>query len=297
MEFQHEKFSWKKVLISFLLAFIILYLVISNISLNSLLNSFKTLDFKFYMLGILFFYFSILFKVARWKYLLGIGELFFSWRTSSQGYFLSIFFNCIFPAKMGDLYRAYYFRPHSSKVLGRTFLERVFDVSTLVLLVIIFSLLSLRSFPSSLLTPLKAGIVIALLALIVLLVMQRIRFTRSFLRAFGEGATLGRRNLPGLLMLSLPVWFLEGLRLFSVSIAAGVDIEVGIAIFIALTASLLTAFPTPAGLGAVEAGIAGLLILFGIDKEMAVSIALLDRLISYWSVLLVGGLLYAFKEK
>jgi hypothetical protein len=104
-------------------------------------------------------------------------------------------------------------------------------------------------------------------------------------------------EIPVILALSFLIWILESARLFFVADATGIELSFGVAIFIALAASLLTAFPTPAGLGAVELGIAGLLILFGIEKEIAISIALLDRLISYWSILVFGGILYAFKGK
>jgi hypothetical protein len=63
---------------------------------------------------------------------------------------------------------------------------------------------------------------------------------------------------------------------------------------------LLTAVPiTPAGLGFVESGLVGLVLLSGdlglitgVTREIALAVALLDRSISYWSLIVVGLLLH-----
>jgi uncharacterized protein (TIRG00374 family) len=60
---------------------------------------------------------------------------------------------------------------------------------------------------------------------------------------------------------------------------------------IALLAALLTTVPlTPAGIGAVEIGVVGLLMVLGLSIEHAAALALLDRLVAYWSVFLVAGI-------
>ena len=66
----------------------------------------------------------------------------------------------------------------------------------------------------------------------------------------------------------------------------------------ALAGSLLTAIPlTPAGVGFVEAGIVGLLTLYGVVGEPAVAVALTDRAISILTVIVLGGIFYAFSAK
>ncbi len=59
--------------------------------------------------------------------------------------------------------------------------------------------------------------------------------------------------------------------------------------FIALVASLLTTIPAlPGGLVLVEGGIIAVLVFFGLSASQALSVAILDRLISYWSLIAVG---------
>ena len=120
---------------------------------------------------------------------------------------------------------------------------------------------------------------------------------------FREGSTsaLGARSLPIILTLTVFIWLLEGLRLYFVIRALALP-EVGLGIsasvFVALAAALLTAIPlTPAGFGFVEAGIIGVLALYGVPSEPATAVALLDRALSIGTVIVLGGILYAFSPK
>jgi uncharacterized protein (TIRG00374 family) len=59
---------------------------------------------------------------------------------------------------------------------------------------------------------------------------------------------------------------------------------------------LLSAIPlTPGGLGVVETGVSGLLQL-ELTVEMAVAVALLDRTISYLSIIATGGVVFAIRQ-
>jgi len=65
-----------------------------------------------------------------------------------------------------------------------------------------------------------------------------------------------------------------------------------------LAASLLTSIPiTPAGLGAVELAITGLLILVSVPPDVSVSVALLYRIVSYWSLIAIGGIVFVVSKK
>jgi uncharacterized protein (TIRG00374 family) len=105
------------------------------------------------------------------------------------------------------------------------------------------------------------------------------------------GLQLRGRAFVGVTALTVPLWLLEGIRVYAEARALGLALSVAMSFLIALLAALLTTVPlTPAGIGAVEIGIAGTLMLFGIPGEQAVALALLDRLVAYWSVFIVAGL-------
>ena len=110
------------------------------------------------------------------------------------------------------------------------------------------------------------------------------------------------KHLPGLGTLTGLIWMTEGLRLYFVVLALGfTDVELGLsgAIFVALIGSLLTAVPlSPAGLGIVEAGVIGVLtVAYGVPLPEATAIALLDRVISVFSVIVLGTIVYVVSPK
>ena len=127
---------------------------------------------------------------------------------------------------------------------------------------------------------------------------------RDLYDRFEEGVfgALVPRQLPILGLLTALIWLTEGLRLYLVVQALGFpDVYLGLsgAIFVALIGSLLTAVPlSPAGLGIVEAGVVGVLtIAYGVPLPEATAIALLDRVISVFSIIVFGSIAYALSSK
>jgi uncharacterized membrane protein YbhN (UPF0104 family) len=54
---------------------------------------------------------------------------------------------------------------------------------------------------------------------------------------------------------------------------------------------------TPAGIGFVEAGIAGALLIYGVQQDPAAAVALTDRGISILTVIILGGIFYVLSPK
>jgi uncharacterized protein (TIRG00374 family) len=127
------------------------------------------------------------------------------------------------------------------------------------------------------------------------LVMAASQLEDAYYR-FQQG-TLGgfRGRLPLMLALGLAAWLLEMARLFFVAQALGVDLGIALIPVVALAHAILSTVPTPGGVGVVEPGITGLLLL-GLDRPDAVSVAIVDRSITYVSVLLVGGLMFLLRQ-
>jgi uncharacterized protein (TIRG00374 family) len=121
---------------------------------------------------------------------------------------------------------------------------------------------------------------------------------------FEEGVfgAITLRQLPFLGGLTASIWMSEALRLFFVVQALGfADVGLGLsgAVFVALIGSLLTAVPlSPAGLGIVEAGVVGVLtVAYGVPLAEATAIALLDRVISVFSIIVLGSIGYLASSK
>jgi uncharacterized protein (TIRG00374 family) len=263
-----------------------------------------------YLLAIAVYYLSFVLRALRWKLLLrNTGE---ELPALSLGEILlaSFFVNCVVPAKMGDLYRAVQLRTRhgvgGAKALGTIVAERLLDLFVLMGLLLAAGAVTFRDHvPRSLVPALIAFVVLCAIAGAALMLMVAGR-GRRVLRLLPEQLVIryehfrsgtvdafGRWNQ--VLPLSVGVWACEGLRLGFVIIALGYGSEVGPAHFllVALIAALLTTVPfLPGGLALVEGGMIAVLGTFGLSASGATAVALLDRSISFASLIVVGGLVF-----
>ncbi len=268
-----------------------------------------------YGLAFVAFYCSFLVRTLRWQVLLRNTREWSPYRGLFQIVILAFFANCILPAKMGDFYRAYLLRERTrisgSKGLGTIVSERVLDFLVLMILLLLSGLLSFRSaIPSQFLRALVAGLAISLTLVLGLLLLRfgngRMagwvpkrfrehlgRFTHGLLDAF-------RDRLPWIVGLSVLVWMAESARLYLVVLALPLPVSLHLAqvMFIALVASLLTTIPAlPGGLVLVEGGIIAVLAVFGLTPSQGLSVAILDRVISYWSLIAVGPVVFLVSRR
>jgi glycosyltransferase 2 family protein len=254
----------------------------------------------------------------RWALLVkGAGDS-VSVRDSTEIIFISWLVNCVVPAKLGDVYRAYLLRLNFgvslSRTFGTVFIERVFDLFAIVLLGLAAGFWSFRS---GLSTEIQVifGVGLGFVGLLAVGLFVVHNFGRrivlrlplpqrmvEFYDRFEDGVfSISPSRLPLLAVVTALIWATEAMRLYLVVQALGFDITLGIsgAFFVALIASLLTAIPfTPAGLGVVEVGILGVLhTVYDVPETQALAIALLDRVISVLSIIVLGGIAYLVSPK
>jgi len=239
-------------------------------------------------------------------------------RDSTEIIFISWLVNCLVPAKLGDVYRAYLLKQTTgtsiSLSFGTIFIERVFDLFAIVLLGLAAGFWSFRHgmSPEVQLVFAIGIVVIAVLAIGLFLIrnfgsrlVRRLPLPEravEFYDRFEEGLfSISARNVPLLAILTAAIWMTEAFRLYFVVLAMGFNLDMGISggLFVALIASLLTAIPfTPAGLGAVEGVVIFILTtLYGATTTQAVAITLVDRAISVLSVVVFGGIAYILSSK
>jgi uncharacterized protein (TIRG00374 family) len=238
----------------------------------------------------------------------------------SEIIFLSWFANCIVPAKLGDAYRAYLLKLNAgvsfSTTIGTILAERIIDVVVLFLLMLGATSLSFgRALPPQVLLLLQLGCALVIVVVVGLMSMRHLRplvervlpdrLHAQYARF--EHGTLGSfRGLPAVLMLTGIAWAGEVARLYLVTLSLGLGgIAQSVIVFVALASALMTTLPlTPAGLGFAEGAIVGVFLLAanagfapGVDEHAAASIALLDRGISYWSLIVVGLVAYPLSRR
>ena len=268
------------------------------------------------LLAFAIFYAGFPIRGLRWSVLVRATGYPLKTRDSTEIIFISWLVNCLVPAKLGDLYRAYLLKLNAAVSLSRTFgtvfIERILDLFAIVVLGLAAGFVSFRGrLPTDVQLVFAIGVGLVIILAILLLTLRN--FGRQLLTRlpiptrilvlydrFEEGvfSAIGLRQIPILLLLTGVIWSTEAFRLYFVVQALGFpDVHMGIsgAFFVALTGSLLTAVPfTPAGLGIVEAGIVGVLTLvYNVPQTEALTIVLVDRAISVLSIIALGSLTYA----
>jgi len=270
------------------------------------------------LLAFVIYYLGFPLRGWRWALLLRGAGTEIRVRDSTEIIFISWLVNCLVPAKLGDVYRAYLLKLNYgtsiSKAFGTIFMERVFDLFAIVLLGLAAGYWSFRKgmSPEVQVVFVIGLVVIAVLAVGLFVVknfgsklVRRLPLPErvvEFYDRFEEGLfSISARQVPLLAVLTVAIWATEALRLYFVVLAMGFNLEMGLSggLFVALIASLLTAIPfTPAGLGAVEGVVVFILTtLYGATPTQAVAITLVDRFISVVSVIVFGGIAYVLSDK
>ena len=220
------------------------------------------------------------------------------------------FANSVTWFRLGDAYRAYAYaddtRTNFSQAMGTVVADRVVDIGVVLTLMaggVAALYWSGNARPSPVF--LAAGAVLFAMVLAGLLVMYLVRdwagprLPRRLAGAYERfhAGTMGSfRRLHLVVLLGVLSWLAEVGRLFFVLKALGVELATALVFFVPMANGLLTAVPlTPGGLGIVEPGVTGLLLL-ELVREEAVAIALLDRSISYVSIVATGGTAFLIRH-
>jgi uncharacterized protein (TIRG00374 family) len=275
--------------------------------------------------GFLIFYCTFPLRALRWRMLLvnagvPVQEGRNTWATFPaliEYIYLSWFANCVVPAKLGDAYRGYLLK-HNGKVsfsatFGTIFAERLLDMIGLFGLLVISAWVTFGPrMPPGTQVVFVFG---ALLVVAIVAGLAGMRWLGPFIRrilpqrlhtvygSFEQAALRSFRPsiLPRLILITGAVWLLEGMRLYFVIEALsheGLALPLSAIVFVALSSSLLTAVPlTPAGLGVVEVVITGVLTFFKVGTSLGGAVTLLDRVINFWSIVVIGFVLYLFSKR
>ncbi len=311
-----QRFRQPQTLLSFLFAFLIVAFLVRrlDIDLGDVWRNLKSANVWLFALGALAFYAGFLVRVVRWRMMLERAGV-----TSEPGVrlpsnaglleimLLSWFANCVVPAKLGDVYRGFLLKRRANAsfttTMGTIAAERLIDLVVLVVLLVGSGLIVFgRHFPSGTRTvvvyggaTVAAGVALVAVAWVfrdVLVERLPDRLAQPVNRV-QIGLFENLRNPWLSVALSLPIWLAEGVRFYFVAWSLDAQLPPSTALFLALISSLATVSPiTPAGLGVVEAILISVLPLVGVSGDAAAAIAILDRIISYWSLILVGLPLY-----
>lgn len=279
-------------------------------------NNVQSMDFSQYAAALALYYLSFLFRGIRWRVLAVNAGLLNSPGASlpgipkfSQLILVGWFVNSVAWLRLGDAYRAYALSEESSNkfafTLGTVVAERAVDMVTILSLIIVgVSAYSLTQNLNGLLYIIFASSVMSVAIGLLLLLMRGYgkrlaqflpKRVQNTYNRFHQGTIGSLRQIPTVFALGLIGWLLEVGRLFFVVQALGSDVGFPLILVTALAHAILSTVPTPGGVGAVEPGITSLLMI-DLTREGAASIAIVDRSVTYLSVLVLGGLAFLFLQ-
>jgi uncharacterized membrane protein YbhN (UPF0104 family) len=310
-----------RTLISFAIAVAILVYFVQRLDLDlaAVAENIRSANLFLLAAAITVYVGTIVLRAMRWRWMLavaGAGSI-PGTTVPPVGYLTAVllvswFFNCILPAKLGDAYRIYRIKVDDgirySIGFGTVLTERLIDLMVLVIMLAVSAIVAFHGdLPSDATNALYVGVglcVVGALGLVVIWIFRDQIEDRLPLRFRNQWASLQtsvfvnlrRPQVP--IALSALIWSMEASRVFLVAQALDVHISFELAIFVGLMAALLTTLPfTPAGLGVVEVATVSVLKLVDVPVDLAGSVSVLDRLITYWGLIAVGAMVYLYMLK
>ena len=299
------------------LALLTFLVVRFDVDLGATWGQVRAANLWYLALAVVVHYTNFLFRGVRWRLLLSNAQgqdmpdpgIIYCAELILLGWFV----NSVAWLRLGDAYRAYLYRDEGQAsfplIIGTIFTERVLG-TTLVVLLLLVSVPFLVSGGGD---PIRsewavlgiALVLLAALASMVVAVMGVKEWLGRWLPAglarhyqgFYQGSRGSLRQVPLLCFWGLLGWLSEVGRLYLVTLALGLPLDFALVVFITMSNSLLSLVPTPGGLGAVESGVAGLLVrLSTLTATGAAALVLVDRSISYLSIIIIGAALFLVRQ-
>lgn len=305
-----------RTLVSFGLAIAILFVVFRGlgIDINDAWSQMREANRLMLAGALVSFYLTFIARAWRWKKMLGRVDI-----DEAHGYpvpglpgiyriiVLSWFANCVVPARLGDAYRSFLLKARTGASfgtpLGTILAERLIDLVVLVSVLLTTGLIVFGTHtPDQAQKAFLFGGGVVLLGVVGIIAMwffrdriERIlpvRITMHYRRLnVGLFRVLGKPA--PFALTSVLLWLGDGLRVYLVAWSMNQHISYTSAIMVALVSALVSIVPfTPAGLGFVEGFMVTALTQIGVPATAAVGIALLDRVVTYLSLIVVGLPLY-----
>jgi len=308
-----------------LLGVIILAYVILSLDLRVLWENIKSLSFSLLFIVLFLVFLIVLFRVFRWKYLVKISTgVNMSWGFSFYSFIVGFAIGSFTLGRVGEISKPILLKAKQgvkvSKSISTIFLERIFDILSLLL----FFFISLIFLPVGGNAYKSVVLVLLVLLVIVLLVLFILPksihwliniFTKKIIRSekiadimnrFNDGLYFGlmqlrrKKVLSIVLISSLASMFLEFIRFFLILKFFGLDIGFAIVIFSFCGAVIFGQLTfIPGGIGVTEASQA---VLFStilgkvVDSDAVKSAIIIDRFLTYYLLTLVGGLVLLIKK-
>ncbi len=307
-------------ILSAILSVVCLVLAFRGANLGALVDAARSARYAWFIPFLACLMGSHLLRALRWRYLLDPVKPSIGLRNLFSGVIIGYLLNNVLP-RAGEIGRPYAIARleslPASAAFGTIVVERIMDVLTFLLLVVLLPLLYsgplLETFPWLVPTGIAASAVIVIAVAGFLTLMVRRDWTDRLLgfamrwlpaglerrlsngvHAFLDGFLFVRR--PGSFLaigvLSLVIWFLYAVMMYAAFFAFGLErtLDFGAAMVVLAISSIGTAIPTPGGTGSYHILVSeSLTRLFGIEPSLALGYATVTHAVTFVATTLVGA--------
>ena len=319
----------------FTIGVLIIFFIIKYIGIQETLEVLKNIRFSFLLLGIFTQLFLFWLWGYRWKIILEAAKEKISVKNLYLSLFTGVLFNNITPSAKtgGEPVRAYIVSRMESISLEKAFAtitaDRVFDSFpyTLLSLFSIFYLFFFKDVPTWVHYILVFALFFSIFILVVTiylcinlkmakrLILGLINFFGRFFPKIKEYSHLveekiiifnstvlriskDKTAMAKAMLISFLILFCGFFRVYFVFLAVGYDVSFIVPIIVTIIAILVNIVPLlPGGLGTTEGVMILIFSIFGVPAAVSASIALLDRLLSFWLGIFIGGACFLYSNK
>lgn len=312
----------KKMILLYIIAILAIILMFWYIGIQQIIHNLQSANLLTLSVAAFVQSFSILMRGIRWKYILKTSDGDISTLSSYSLIYVSWFANGLVPARIGDLVRAFAIKREDNYPLGKGFaslvIERLLDVIVNIIFMLLFLTLVSNAFglisSSSWVTlsfVLGVTLALALIIFIVLCIKKQGLIARILSRIFGSkyaGETAGfaqglrtsfgdfvsgKKLMLSIIFLSLVTWIIDVPKFYLVFMSLNLYpsiIAVAAAAFVTNAWAMVPI--APGGIGSVEIGQTLFVIyMVGLSAPMAAAVVLLDRIVTFYIPVLIGGIL------
>jgi uncharacterized protein (TIRG00374 family) len=284
-----------------------------GIELSSLFSAFKSIDYIFIIPTVALMIVERFSRSFRWGILYYPNNKIPLMRLFSLlniGYF----YNMVFPARLGDVVRAYLLSDSENipvaKSLSILFVERLLDLFAVIVLLI--ALLPFIRVPDWIINSglvMASGLIIVII-LLLLLVSNQERSSNLIYSVIDRIPKINRekwmgqvgkllsgldaikniRSMINSILLSLGIWILSGASYHVLMRGFNIDQPFSIAILVLCSLGISSVIPSSPGyIGVAHASVVIALTFVGINKEIALSYAIMLHGLSFIMQILLGG--------
>ena len=301
----------RNVLIGVMLGILVIAGFLVFVDFQKVMHEMINMPVHLLLLAFLLTFFSYLLRLWKWHSFTKWSRFSLSFKDNAVIFFVGLMMS-ITPGKAGELIKAYFMQVKADVPYSESVPIVIYDRLTDVLAMLALVSVGLLVYPFGL----PSLIVVVVMLVIGFFVIQR----RSWMVRIIDGLTKNKKRrrfreafhhfyeqtifllqfrfLTFSFFVSVASWLLECISLYLVIQAFSLDVSFLASILTFSLGTIAGALSMiPGGIGAAEGSLAGLLVYFGVDGSLAVTISLIIRFVTLWFGVILGMIVFIFNRK